>query len=493
MARDITERARAAAALRDSEERLREALQMGKMYAIEWDVATDVVIRSDEANHVYDLTGESTQPTHRQMLERVHPEDRAEFARSIAELSPANPNCRTSFRVLRNDGTIVWLERTGHAFFDAQGKMVRMIGIVANITERKLAERQTALANDRLRMAMESGRWVGWDRDVKSGRDVLFGDLNSIFGIPVQTLVGGVEDFHRRVHPEDRGRIVKTIDDAMESRKPYSAEFRVVLPGGAARWLSAKGRFYYSPGGEPERMIGMAVDITERKLAEEALSTVSQKLIEAQEQERSRLARELHDDINQRMGLLAVSLDRIKRNVPSSAVQFEQQIDEARKQVADIAQDVQTVSDRLHTPKLAILGLTAAAKSLCREFSELHRVQIECRSEGVPKELPRRVSLSLFRVLQEALQNAAKHSGSRHFRVALTGGVNKVELTVHDSGRGFELEEAIRGRGLGLTSMRERLKLVDGRLSIDTHPQRGTTLHAQVPLDPSGEPAETGG
>jgi PAS domain S-box-containing protein len=489
MARDITERRRAAAALRDSEERLREVLQMGKMYAIDWDVATDVVIRSDEATRVYDLSGESTQPTHRRMLERVHPEDRAEFARSIAELSPENPNCRTSFRVLRPDGTVLWLERTGHAFFDAQGKMVRMIGIVANITERKLTERQVALATDWLHIAMESGRWIGWDREVKSGRDVLFGDLNGIFGIPVQTLVGSVEDFHRRVHPADRGRIVKTIDGAMERRKPYLAEFRVVLPGGAARWLSAKGKFYYSRAGEPERMVGMAVDITERKLAEEALSTVSQKLIEAQEQERSRLACELHDDINQRMGLLAVSLDSMKRNVPSSAVQFEQQIDEARTQVADIAQDIQIVSDRLHTSKLEILGLTAAAKSLCREFSELHHVDIECRSQGVPKELPRKVSLSLFRILQEALQNAAKHSGSRHFQVALTGGANEVELTVHDSGRGFELEEAIKGRGLGLTSMRERLKLVDGRLSIDSHPQRGTTLHAQVPLGSNGRSA----
>ena len=147
----------------------------------------------------------------------------------------------------------------------------------ANEALRELSSR-LSLANDRLRMSMESGKSVGWDRDVRTGRDILFGDLQSVFGMPLQTYVGSVEDFRRRVHPDDRARVVKAVDDAMGSRMQYEAEFRVVLPDGAVRWLSAKGKFYYSPRGEPERMVGMAVDITERKLMEVALRESEQRL-----------------------------------------------------------------------------------------------------------------------------------------------------------------------------------------------------------------------
>jgi signal transduction histidine kinase len=228
----------------------------------------------------------------------------------------------------------------------------------------------------------------------------------------------------------------------------------------------------------------MVADITERKLAEEVLFIVSQKLIEAQEEERTRIALELHDDVGQRLSLLAVHLDRLKQSRPTSAAELGLQIEEVRKQIDDLACDVQALSHQLHSPKLDYLGLAAAAASFCRELSDRHGMEIEFHSENIPKELPKEISLCLFRVLQEALQNAIKHSGSRQFHTSLTGGANEIELTVHDSGVGFEPEEAIKGRGLGLTSMKERLKLVQGKLSIDSKPQRGTTIHARVPVIP---------
>jgi signal transduction histidine kinase len=120
-------------------------------------------------------------------------------------------------------------------------------------------------------------------------------------------------------------------------------------------------------------------------------------------------------------------------------------------------------------------------------------VEIDFRSENIPQGLPREISLSLFRVLQEALQNAIKHSGSRQFQVSLRRGASEIELTVRDSGIGFETDEAIKGRGLGLTSMQERLKLVDGELSIDSKPQRGTTIQARVPLSPRMKSAGANG
>jgi PAS domain S-box-containing protein len=237
----------------------------------------------------------------------------------------------------------------------------------------------------------------------------------------------------------------------------------------------------------------IARDITERKQAEEALSSVSRRLIEAHEEERTRVARELHDDINQRIALLSVSLDGLKQDLPVSDDKANRRIDEVRERVSDLGDDVQALSHRLHSSKLDYLGLESAAAGFCREFSALKNVEVDFHAERVPKDLPKEISICLFRVLQEALQNALKHSGSRHFAVSLRDGTNAIELTVHDSGAGFDPEEAISRHGLGLTSMKERLKLVDGQFVVDSNVQRGTTVHARVPLSPKVKSAGIGG
>jgi signal transduction histidine kinase len=226
------------------------------------------------------------------------------------------------------------------------------------------------------------------------------------------------------------------------------------------------------------------VDITERKRAEEALSTVNQRLIEAQEEERTRLARELHDDINQRVALLALKLQILQESLPAPVAEIRHAIAEASKDTEGLGGDIHALSHRLHSSKLEILGLATAAGGFCRELSDRIGIEIGFHSESIPKDLPREISLCLFRVLQEALQNAIKHSGSRDFQVSLSGGSSVVELTVRDSGIGFDPEDATRGNGLGLTSIRERLKLVNGKLFIDSQSQRGTTILARVPLSP---------
>jgi signal transduction histidine kinase len=238
--------------------------------------------------------------------------------------------------------------------------------------------------------------------------------------------------------------------------------------------------------------LGAVMDITERKRAEEALSGMAGKLIEAQEQERARIARELHDDINQRLALLAVNLEGLKENLPSSASDLTQKLGKVSKEVKDLGIDVQALSHQLHSSKLEYLGLEAAAAGFCRELSHQQRVEIDFQCEGILNDLPQETSLCLFRVLQEALQNGIKHSASRHFRVRFNNGSGQVELMVRDLGIGFDPEEAMKGRGLGLTSIRERLKLVNGYLSIYSRPQAGTTILARVPLSPRMAPGAAG-
>ena len=284
------------------------------------------------------------------------------------------------------------------------------------------------------------------------------------------------------VHPEDLGQCLETYTRAFDRREPFRLVHRLRRHDGDYRWILDHGVPRFSPDGSFAGYIGSCIDITEQKLAGEAQSTVNRRLIQAHEEERTRIARELHDDINQRVALLAVKLDGLKHRLPASAAEVRREIEAASQQVMELGSDVQALSHRLHSSKLGYLGLAAAASSFCRELSDQKNVEVQFSSENVPKQLSEEISLCLFRVLQEALQNAVKHSGSQHFQVSLQGGTNEIELTVHDSGIGFDPEEAMKGHGLGLTSMRERLKLVDGGISVDSKSQCGTTIHARVPF-----------
>jgi signal transduction histidine kinase len=224
----------------------------------------------------------------------------------------------------------------------------------------------------------------------------------------------------------------------------------------------------------------LAEDITRRKRMEEAISSLNRKMIDSQEQERSRIARELHDDVSQQLALLAVQLDQWGQSVPESQGLYNY-LEQAKQRIRDIAHDVQGLSHQLHSSKLEYLGLVAAARSFSKEISEKNGVRVEFREDGVRRTLANDVSLALFRILQQALHNAVEHSGAREVQVRLWEKANEVHLTVKDRGKGFDLSTA-QNTGLGLISMRERARLVDGDLAIDSRPMGGTTIHARVPV-----------
>jgi PAS domain S-box-containing protein len=277
----------------------------------------------------------------------------------------------------------------------------------------------------------------------------------------------------------------------------YHLEKRFFKKDGTLIWGRLSISLMQNAAGSNPLVVAMVADVTEKRAAEEKLRQSEAKLqmltgqlIQAQEVERAWVARELHDDVSQRLALLVVSLDHLEQYFPASA-EFRQELGKARKEVEDLGKDIQGLSHRLHSSKLEITGLARAAGSFCKELSERQKVEIDFHSENVPKELSKEVSLCLFRVLQEALQNATRHSGSRNFQVSLTVESDEIHLSVRDSGSGFDPAEAMKGRGLGLTSMQERLKLVNGNLSIDSQPHAGATIQARVPLTPRLESART--
>lgn len=477
---DVTERKQAEAALRESKDELHLLLES-----------------TAEAIYGIDLEGRCTfsNPACLKTLGYQRPEEllgkemHSLIHHSWADGTPLPVEQCWIYRAIRAgegvhvEGEVLW--RADGTSFPAEywshpqlkgGEVIGAVVTFLDITERKRSEQTVRESEERFRLVANTAPVLIW----MSGPDKLCTYFNQPWldftGRPLESQIGNA--WVDLVDPDDRERCFDTYAQAFEHRQPFSVEYRLRRRDGEFRWVLDNGVPRFSPDGSFAGYIGSCVDVTQRKKAEETLRTVSGRLIEAQERERSRIARELHDDINQRLAVLAIGIETLKNNLPAAL----DQIGSLYQTTLDVSAAVQALSHRLHSSKLQYLGLVAAIRSFCSEFIQQHNVEVEFSPGAIPASLPYDVSLCLFRVLQEALRNAVKHSGVRQFKVTLQWIDGRMQLKVSDSGVGFDTRAAMNSPGLGLISMRERVNLVKGTLSVVSGTRRGTEITASVPV-----------
>ena len=223
------------------------------------------------------------------------------------------------------------------------------------------------------------------------------------------------------------------------------------------------------------------MDVTDLKLASLALSGLSRRLMQSHEVERAWIAKELNDDLSQRMMGITIQLHSLSKASCVGVDEMRARVEELCVQFGDLAGEIHAISDQWYS-RLELLGFAASARSFCEDLSARHDVTIDFRHEGVPDDLPDDVALALFRVMQEALGNAVRHAAVCRVSVSLGGSRDEIHLDVTDEGVGFDPEAARRSQGLGLIGMRERLSLVDGECLIASRPGAGTRIRARVPL-----------
>jgi PAS domain S-box-containing protein len=276
--------------------------------------------------------------------------------------------------------------------------------------------------------------------------------------------------------------VAEDIQRILDHReREFHREYRFQSADGF-RWFLVHAARLDLPDTKGFRVLVTREDVTRRRIAEEELRNLGGRLIKAQEDERSRIARELHDDLSQRLAVLCIELDQLRKKLPQDKSNLIAAGERLAATAQEISVEVQRLSYRLHPSKLEHLGLPAALKSLCLDISEHQDMEIKFQHEGFPALLAQDITLCVFRIAQEALRNVIKHSGSREARVTLRKTRQAIHLCVADDGSGFDYDSPKARLGLGFISMRERLRLLGGEISIRSQAARGTQINILIPL-----------
>ena len=388
---------------------------------------------------------------------------------------------------LSKDGTTLDISLTISPLRDAAGNIIGASKIARDITQRKqmdqtLRERNAEILerSEQLRLAAQGsqmGLWH-WNEVTKE----MFWDARAreMFGVPVDGEVT-LETFYGVLHPDDLELVTTSWRYALEQGLPYEKEYRSLSPDGTTRWIYCRGSAYCDAAAKPIRMVGVFFDITRRKQIEHEHLELSGRLIKAHEEERRRIARELHDDFSQRLVLVTMELQIILDAVGNSQPNVIERVRKLVKEVNEFGADVHALSHSLHSSKLEMLGLSRSVSSFCREFSKQHKIEIDFRQEAVPESVPSETALCLFRLVQEGLQNVRKHSRASQVEVRLAGSSTEISLILCDNGVGFDLSQNHASNGIGILSMKERTRMLHGTLEIQSAPMKGTQITVKIP------------
>jgi PAS domain S-box-containing protein len=404
-------------------------------------------------------------------VEHLHPEDRERTVSFTEKAVQEQRNHELEYRMIAADGRSVWLHEIVNVIVE-DGVTIELVGVSGDITARKRTEESMALfrklidgSNDAIEV-IDPITLHFLDINEKACLDLGY-HREEMLSMTVYDIDPVLDpSLHIRMAQEIResGFVIMETQHRRKDGSTFPVEINI-------KHIQL----------DRDYAVAVVRDITERKVAEGTLASLSPRLIDAHEKERSRVAGELRDDLNQRMALLQIGLGQFERDVPGLSSQARIQLHRLTEVAMEIASSIHNLSHRLRPSLLDLLGPVASIERLCRELSDRHNLQIEFVHRRVPEQIANDVTLCLYRTAQEALRNVVKHSGAAEANVELSGDDDQIELCISDPGVGFHPESAKRTSGLGLISMQERLRLVGGQLFVQSEPSHGTRIRVRIP------------
>ncbi len=479
MAVDITERKQLEAALREHQQRIVAIVASAMDAIIGLNDEQTIVLFNEAAEKMFDCPRDQAigSPVDRFIPERFRDRHGAHIRR-FGETG-------SSSRAMGTLGTLWGLRANGEEFpieasishSNVSGKLFFTV-IIRDVTEQRMAEQALRNSEERFRLFMDHNPAVAWMKDEGGHYTYMSESYLKQLGVREQDRRGKT-DFELYPQPIAE-EFAKNDQAALALGHPLEVTEESIGPDGEPRtWLTYKFPFQDACG--QTAVGGIGIDITERKNAREALQSLTGRLIHTQEEERARIARELHDDFSQRLALLGIGLAQLWKALPEESIAERENLQAMLKGTKELATDLHSLSHELHSSRLEHVGLVSALNGLCRDVSEKQKFEVQFKGCEPDFKVSQDAALCLFRVTQEALANVAKHSGAKSAQVELEINGSAVIVSVRDSGRGFNAGMRKSNAGIGLIGMSERLRLVGGQLLVRSQPNCGTEIVAEVP------------
>jgi PAS domain S-box-containing protein len=470
-------------ALREAEERLNMAVEAAGAGLWSFDERADTVWASPRAREMFGYTPDEVISL-RRFEASVHPDDRPLVMDALEQSQRTGEPLDVEYRiVVPGEAAVRWIAARGRWVPASGAGSQNLMGISLDVSERRHLAEEARANNARLLAGAELAGLGFYETDYRTGvmqGDARFHELLGIMAGP-----GDYMEYTRqwaeRLHPEDRPAVLRLRERLHSGEvERIAIEYRYLHPARDEIWIDhLAAAVERDASGRLLRNIGVVRDIGHLKQAELGLRQMSQRLLHAQEQERALIARELHDDLSQRLAVLAIEAARAEGAVgPEGSATLRS----VREELVRVSEDVHTLAYQLHPSVLEELGLAEALRAECEHRSRQSGLDLSLSIDPPPDGLDNETALCLFRVAQEALSNAIRHSGSHRLQVQLRRQDGGVLLAVRDDGIGFDLHQSANRRHLGLESMRERMRMVGGTLDVDSAPASGTTVVAWVPV-----------
>ena len=441
-----------------------------------WSVRPDGAV--DFANQRWlDYTGLTLEQELEEPTSVVHPEDLPRVMQKwLVDMAAGEPS-EDELRMRRADGEYRWFLVRTAPLRDERGNIVKWYGVSTDIEDRKRAESQLQTLLDAIPQQI-------WSGPADGTLDYCNARWRSDMGLGLKELQG--DGWQSILHPDDRESVLKAWHMSVANGTPYEQEERHRGPDGQYRWFLSRGVPLRDDDGRIFRWYGTNTDIEDREQTEEKLLHLSGQLLRSQDEERRRIARDLHDSTGQNLVALATMLGQLSNSVPSVGGKSRALLSECAALTDQCIREVRTLSYLLHPPLLDQAGLEDAIREYVTGFTKRSGIRVELQMSPRLGRMARDIELALFRVVQESLTNIQRHSGSQKARIRLHRN-SHLTLEISDPGRGVSAggkkgKQAARFEvGVGMLSMQERVKLIGGRLDI-TCTNSGTTVHVTVPL-----------
>ncbi len=468
--------------LQESEERLAMAADSAGAGLWTLDFSTGVFWATARAREIFSYSQDVILNMER-FEASVHPDDRNRVREAIERSVQTGDPLHVDYRILSGDGSVRWISSRGRPRFASTGDPESLMGISIDISERKRSEEALRASEARLAAGAELAGLAHYEADFEAGLMYIDDRMRDLSGVPPDREGGlqTIEFWMEHLHPDDRPRMLDLREQMQDGRlERLSTEYRYLHPTRGDMWLHhLAGVSEYDENRRALRTFGVFRDITERKRTEEQLRDLSRRLIGAHEEERALLARELHDDLTQRVAVMAIEAGRAEITAADGV--HAESMRSIREGLVRLSEDIHSLAYQLHPSVLDELGLAEALRAECERQGRRSRLDLSLKLDPLSTAVGKESALCLFRVAQEALNNVARHAGAGTASVLLRQDANGLILAIRDDGVGFDPANRARGRSLGMASMRERVRLVNGTLDIESAPGQGTSVVVWVP------------